>query len=91
MYILRQTQHLANSSEDKEKTKHGVDNPNAGHRSYPVCYKQTGPHRPTTVTGTVTLSQEAGETVFLKSRRRKNAVHQAIYGLIFHAMINSHF
>nr|XP_022341133.1 sucrose non-fermenting protein kinase 1-like isoform X2 [Crassostrea virginica] len=63
-------EHLTNSSEDKEKTKHGDDNPNAGHRSYPVCYKQTGPHRPTTVTGTVTLSQEAGETVFLKSRRQ---------------------
>lgn len=70
------TQPSVNSTEEKKKHNAAVKK-SSGQKSQPTCYK-TLAHRQTAVTGTVTLNQEAGETVFLKSRRRK-----CLTGLIY--------
>ncbi|XP_052717620.1 serine/threonine-protein kinase MARK2-like [Crassostrea angulata] len=63
-----QVEPSVNSTEEKKKHNAAVKK-SSGQKSQPACYK-TLAHRQTAVTGTVTLNQEAGETVFLKSRRQ---------------------
>lgn len=70
------TQPSVNSSEEKQKHSAAVKK-SSGQKPQLACYK-TPAQRQTAVTGTVTLNQEAGETVFLKSRRRK-----CLTGLIY--------
>lgn len=70
------TQSSVNSSEEKKKPSAAVKK-SSGQKPQLACYK-TPAHKQTAVTGTVTLNQEAGETVFLKSRRRK-----CLTGLIY--------
>lgn len=73
------TQPSVNSSEEKQKHSAAVKK-SSGQKPQLACYKT---QRQTAVTGTVTLNQEAGETVFLKSRRRK-----CLTGLIYIVSLN---
>lgn len=75
------TQPSVNSSEEKKKPSAAVKK-SSGQKPQLACYK-TPAQRQTAVTGTVTLNQEAGETVFLKSRRRK-----CLTGLIYIVSLN---
>eukprot|EP00105_Crassostrea_gigas_P034289 XP_019918437.1 PREDICTED: MAP/microtubule affinity-regulating kinase 3-like [Crassostrea gigas] len=63
-----QVEPSVNSSEEKQKHSAAVKK-SSGQKPQLACYK-TPAQRQTAVTGTVTLNQEAGETVFLKSRRQ---------------------
>lgn len=75
------TQPSVNSSEEKLKHSAAVKK-SSGQKPQLACYKKPT-QRQTAVTGTVTLNQEAGETVFLKSRRRK-----CLTGLIYIVSLN---